>query len=80
MPTEALTDTSDLDDSSYGPVMFWIFLSAVVLISILVALIALVDTWWVLGFVFAGHLVATAVVSVVIARALAGRTAPALLH
>jgi membrane protein YdbS with pleckstrin-like domain len=74
MATEPLIDTFDQDDSDYGRVMFWVFSSAVLLISVLVALIALVNTWWVLGFVFVGHLIATAIVSVVIARALTGRT------
>ena len=73
MAPKPLTVPLDQDDSEYGQVMFWVFTSAVLVITVLVALIALTDTWWVLGFVFAGHLIATAIVTVVIARALSGR-------
>ncbi len=74
MATEQLIDSADHDDAPYGQIMFWVFASAVVLVSCLVALIALADSWWMLAAVFAVHLTATAIVCVVIARALTGHT------
>ena len=77
MATEQLIDSADHDDAPNGQLMFWVFASAVVLVSCLVALIALADRGWVLAAIFAVHLAATAVVSIVIARALTGRTGTA---
>lgn len=74
MTDTALTSPSTVDDAPYGQVMFFVFATAVVLVTLTVALLSLSSTWWMLGAVFAGHLTATVIVSVVIARALSGRT------
>lgn len=76
---EPLTPTSEADrddDAPYGQVMLLVFSTAVLVVSVSVALLVLEQSWWMLGAVFALHITATVVVSSVIARALLGRTQP----
>lgn len=72
--TETLNEIVNSADAPYGQVMFVVFGTAVVLVSLAVALLSVSTTWWMLGVVFAIHLTATAVVCIVIAGALTGRT------
>lgn len=62
-----------LDDSGAGLAMFVIFTTAVLIITGAVAIVALVDTWWVLGLAFAMHVLMTTVVVVTIVSVMNGR-------
>ena len=72
--SETLTEAVENADAPYGQVMFIVFGTAVVLVSLAVALLSVSTTWWMLGIVFAIHLTATVIVCIVIARALTGRS------
>lgn len=61
------------DDSRAGLAMFMIFSAAVLIVTGGVALVALVPSWWILGVVFAIHVVMTAVVVGTIAFVMNGR-------
>jgi membrane protein implicated in regulation of membrane protease activity len=54
--------------------MFFIFTAAVLLVTSAVALVALVGTWWMLGFAFAIHVLMTSVVVMTIVWVMDGRT------
>ena len=60
------------DDSGQGLALFLIFISAVLIVTSAVALLALVDSWWMLGVVFVVDIMITAVVTLTIYRVLAG--------
>jgi hypothetical protein len=62
------------DDSGQGLAMFLIFTSAVLTATGAVAMLALVDSWWMLGVAFAIHVAMTAVVVLTILYAVADRT------
>lgn len=72
--TIAAPADADADDAPFGQVMLFVFVAAVVLVTSAVALLSLSTSWWMLGAVFGFHLVATVLVSIVVARALTGRT------
>lgn len=61
------------DDTSAGLGLFVIFVMAILIVTGAVALLALVNSWWVLGAVFAVHLGVTAIVTAAIAAAVSGR-------
>lgn len=61
------------DDTGDGLLMFLVFVAAVLTSTATVAAIALVGTWWMLGFGFAIHVIMTAVVILTIVHAMAGR-------
>ena len=62
-----------LDDSGAGLAMFVIFVSAVLIVTGAVALVALVDAWWMVGVGFGIHVLMTTVVVASIVSALNGR-------
>jgi hypothetical protein len=62
------------DDAGGGLVMFVVFILAVLISTGAVVLIALVGTWWMLGFGFATHMIVTAVVLLTVVHVMAGRT------
>lgn len=62
-----------LDDSGAGLAMFVIFTAAVLIVTGAVALVALVDTWWILGVAFAIHVLMTIVVMATIVSVMNGR-------
>jgi hypothetical protein len=75
--SNALTDpraSESADDSGEGLAMFVIFTGAVLIVTGAVALLALVDSWWMLGLAFGVHLAMTAAVVLAIFHAMAGRT------
>jgi membrane protein implicated in regulation of membrane protease activity len=61
------------DDSGAGLVMFVIFTAAALVVTGAVALVALVDTWWILGVAFTIHVLMTIVVVATIVSATNGR-------
>lgn len=62
-----------LDDSGAGLAMFVIFTAAVLIVTGTVAIVALVNTWWILGVAFAVHLVMTGTVLITIVSVMDGR-------
>lgn len=62
------------DDSGVGLAMFLIFSVAILIVTGAVALLALVDSWWMLGLAFLVHVVMTAIVTATIVRAVSART------
>jgi membrane protein implicated in regulation of membrane protease activity len=62
-----------LDDSGAGVAMFVIFIAAVLIVTCAVALVALVDTWWILGIAYAIHVLMTTVVMATIVSVMNGR-------
>ena len=81
--SNALTDprtSESADDSGDGLAMFVIFTGAVLIVTGAVALLALVDSWWMLGVAFGIHVVMTAVVVLAILHAMAGRTRTIAAH
>jgi membrane protein implicated in regulation of membrane protease activity len=78
---ESATDSSTLalaDDRGTGVVMFVTFTVACLIVTGAVAMLALIDTWWVLGLAFGIHVIMTAVVGVTVLTALDdGALAPA---
>jgi membrane protein implicated in regulation of membrane protease activity len=60
------------DDAGGGLVMFFVFIVAVLASTGAVVLIALVGTWWMLGFGFAIHVIVTAVVLFTVVHVIAG--------
>lgn len=73
---EAQTDhraSEAADDSGQGLALFVIFTMAVLIVTGAVALLALVDSWWMLGVAFAVDVTVTTFVVLTIYRILAGR-------
>lgn len=62
------------DDSGQGLAMFVIFTGAVLIVTGAVALLALVNSWWMLGVAFVVHVAMTAIVVLAILHAMAGHT------
>jgi membrane protein implicated in regulation of membrane protease activity len=62
-----------LDDSGDGLAMLVIFTAAVLIVTGAVALVALIDTWWILGVAFAIHVLMTTVVMATIVSVMNGR-------
>ncbi|MGH2885623.1 MAG: hypothetical protein ACRDPA_23475 [Solirubrobacteraceae bacterium] len=62
------------DDSGQGLAMLVIFTAAALIVTGAVALLALVNSWWMLGVAFAVHVAMTAVVMLAILHAMAGHT------
>lgn len=54
------------DDSASGRALFLLFVTAVLVVTAGVALLALLGSWWALGFVFGLHVLATFVVGAAI--------------
>jgi membrane protein implicated in regulation of membrane protease activity len=69
---ETATDSSTiaLADDRAGPVMFVIFTGACLVVTGAVAILALIDTWWVLGLAFGIHLIMTTLVGFTVFNAL----------
>lgn len=65
-----------VDDTGLGLVMFLIFTAAVLIVTGAVALLALVNSWWVLGVAFAVYIAMTTVVMLTVVHALSSRTRP----
>jgi hypothetical protein len=61
------------DDTGDGLLMFFVFTAAVLISTGAVALIAVVGTWWMLGFGFAIHVIMTLVVVLTIVHVMVGR-------
>lgn len=68
-----LRASESADDSGQGLALFLIFVAAVLIVTCAVALLALVDSWWMLGVTFAVDITMTAIVVLAIYHALAGR-------
>jgi membrane protein implicated in regulation of membrane protease activity len=62
-----------LDDSSDGLAMFVIFITAVLIVTGAVAMVAVVNTWWIVGMAFAIHVLMTTVVVATLVSVLNGR-------
>lgn len=73
-------EPGDAREALYGQIMFLVFVTAVVLVTSAIALLAYVPHWWMLGVVLTVHVVATILVCIVIARALRGPRGPAQTH
>ena len=58
------------EDRGTGLAMFLIFATAVLIVTGAVAILALINTWWLLGVAFAIHVLMTTVVSLVVCSAL----------
>lgn len=58
-PSASEEDPGDVD---YGWAMFWIFLAAVLAISLAVCVLAMAPSWWLLGVVYGVDLVVTGLV------------------
>jgi low affinity Fe/Cu permease len=69
---ESPNSSAILDDTEGGPAMFYIFTIAVLVVTGTVVLVALVNTWWILGAVVAFHLTVTAIVTAVIMKVMDG--------
>lgn len=67
------TAVSPADDRGDGLAMFLIFTGAALIVTGAVAVLALVDSWWMLGIAFAVHVAMTAVVALTIVGALNDR-------
>ncbi len=61
------------DDRGMGLALFLIFSGACLIVTGAVAMIALIDTWWVLGFAFGVHVLMTAAVGLAVFSALSRR-------
>ena len=79
--SETATDSSTIalaDDRSTGLAMFVIFIVACLVVTGAVAMLALIDTWWVLGLAFGTQVIMTIVVGFTIFNGLGdGALAPA---
>ena len=62
-----------LDDGGAGVAMLVIFTTAVLIVTGAVAIVALVDAWWILGVAFAIHVLMTTVVMATIVSVMNGR-------
>lgn len=71
-PEPPIASAATLDDTEGGPAMFYIFTAAVLIVTGTIVLIAIVNTWWVLGAVVAFHLTMTAIVTAVIMKVMDG--------
>ena len=69
-PEAQETTLAGTDDSGYGLVMFVVFAAAVLFVTGVVALLALVGSWWMLGAAFAAHAGTTGVVTFVVIHAM----------
>jgi membrane protein implicated in regulation of membrane protease activity len=63
-----------LEDSGAGLAMFVIFTTAVLVVTGAVALVALLNTWWILGVAIAIHMLTTIVVVATIVSVMNGRS------
>jgi hypothetical protein len=72
-PPADTTSGALADDRGDGLAMFLIFAAAALIVTGAVALLALVDSWWMLGVAFAVHVAMTAVVTLTIVGAMNGR-------
>ena len=68
--TAEITTLAPGDDRGTGLAMFLIFATAVLIVTGAVAILALINTWWVLGLAFGIHVLMTTVVSFVVFSAL----------
>ena len=74
--TDQASDTTSrglADDRGYGLAMFLVFAAAALIVTGAVALLAAVDSWWMLGVAFAVHVAMTALVTLMIVGAMNGR-------
>ncbi|MGH2889846.1 MAG: hypothetical protein ACRDNJ_09465 [Solirubrobacteraceae bacterium] len=71
--SEPAAETPLRDDSRDGDAMCLIFVSAVLGVTGAIALVALINTWFVLGLLMALHITMTTVVCVTIARVMSNR-------
>lgn len=70
---EPATEAPPRDDASDGDAMFLIFTSAVLGVTGAIALVAFINTWFVLGLLMVLHIAMTTVVCVTIARVMSNR-------
>jgi hypothetical protein len=61
------------DDSGMGLAMFVSFIAACLIVTGAVAMLALINTWWVLGLAFGIHVIMTTIVGFAVFAALNGR-------
>ncbi|MGZ6693681.1 MAG: hypothetical protein ACXVHQ_40630 [Solirubrobacteraceae bacterium] len=71
MTTEARTPVCN-DDSGLGLGLFATLTAACLIVTGAVAMLSLIDAWWVLGFAFGVHLLMTAAVALAVFNALSG--------
>ncbi|HLH66054.1 MAG TPA: hypothetical protein VKV27_10150 [Solirubrobacteraceae bacterium] len=64
-----------MDDSLVGQAMFAVFTVSCLFVTGAVAILALINTWWLLAVAFAFHVLITTIVGLVVGRALSGRWA-----
>lgn len=64
---------ADSDDTGAAPRLLTIFIAAALMVINLVAMIAMVRTWWMFGVTFAIEVVVTAIVIATIIRVMSGR-------
>ncbi len=72
-PRHTPQSSEAVDDSGAGLAMFVIFTTAVLIVTGAVAIVAIVNTWWVLGVAFAIHVLMTTVVVATIVSVMNGR-------
>jgi len=61
-------------DAPYGQFMFFVFTAAVLTVTLAIALLTIVQSYWMLAAVFGFHVLVTTVVGLVIARGLTDKT------
>lgn len=61
-------------DAPYGQLLFFVFTVAVLLVTLAIALLTVVQSYWMLGVVFGFDIIVTVAVGWVIARGLNNRT------
>jgi hypothetical protein len=67
-----ITTVPVADEAAIGLQMFVIFTTAILIVTGAVAMLALIDSWWVLGLAFGIHVIMTTVVALVTFSALGG--------
>lgn len=72
-PRHTSQPSEAVDDSGAGLAMFVIFTTGVLIVTGAVAIVAIVNTWWVLGVAFAIHVIMTTVVVATIVFVMNGR-------
>jgi len=68
-------ESASVDDSLVGQAMFAVFTVSCLFVTGAVAILALINTWWLLAVAFAFHVLITTIVGLVVGRALSGRWA-----
>lgn len=68
--TTSITSHALRDDRGTGLAMFVIFTAACLIVTGAVAMLALINTWWVLGLAFGIHVIMTACVGFAVFNAL----------